>query len=278
MLRFPELLAIGVVALVCAVGAWVASKSMKKAYQSSAVVMMAGQAEGGALSALASQIGGVTALLGTGGGTSDKLNEALATLRSHWLARTFISADDRLTVLEAAVWPADRSKLPLDERLDAAASVLRSQVLTVSDDLRAGTIRVSVTWFDPAVAAKWANGYVSLADQTMRERAINDARRSIAFLKAAADKAESLELRQAVFRVIESQINSEMLAATRPEYSLRVIDPASVPRGHIRPKSWLIGVAGGVFGAMIGFCAIVLLRWRRDGRLPRSAARAEAAG
>src|SRR5262245_41654058 len=112
MPRFSEIIVIATVALVCAVGAWGASKLMRKAYQSAAVVMMAEPADGGALSALASQIGGVTALLGAGGGGSDKLNEALATLRSHRLAREFLSADGRLSILEAAVWPMDRSKLP----------------------------------------------------------------------------------------------------------------------------------------------------------------------
>jgi uncharacterized protein involved in exopolysaccharide biosynthesis len=268
-----QLAAIAAASLLCGAAAWVASKFMDKAYLASTTVMMAGEQDRSALGAFANQLSGVTALLGAANiGTGDKLNEALATLRSHRLALAFLAEGERLVTLEKGLWPdLDRSQDLMEDRLDEAAGALAAEVLSVGNDARSGTITVAVTWFDPVVAARWANDYVALADRTMRERAINDARRSIEFLQAAAAKAESVDLRQAVFRVLESQINAQMLASTRPEFAFRIIDPATMPRWHVRPKSWLMAVAGGVLGATAAYVFFVLRDWVRGGGLRRNA-------
>lgn len=253
------------VAFVCAVGTWAITKRMTKAYRAETVTMMSEGGDGSALAGLGGQLGGVAALLGSSIGPSDKTNESLATLRSRRLIAEFLRAQNRIKRLETLQWPDDHQQRTEDEHMTRAVSFMQANVLNVSDDRRTGTIRVSMTWYDRNEAAAWANDYVSAANDLLRSRAILDARQSIKYLKQAAANAESVELQQAVYRLLESQVKSEMLATTRPEFALRIIDPATVPPlgGHVRPRPALLGAAGGAIGALLAAGAILFMRWWR---------------
>lgn len=253
------------VGLVFAVAAWALSKQMRRAYRADVIVMMAESAESTSLAGLANQFGGVAALLGSSFAPAERLNEALATLRSRRVVVEFLRANDRLAQLQKDLGHHSSEPREPEDELNSMVSFFRRRVLAVAEDRRQGTIRVSITWFDRKLAAEWANEFVAVANRLMRERAINDAQRSTQFLKSAVESAESVELRQAIFRLMEAQIKSEMVATTRPEFALRIIDPAvpSSPDGHVRPKSALLGAAAGVFGTLSALFAFLLLNaWR----------------
>ena len=239
---------------------------MRRAYLAELTVMISRDVSADSLSSVAGQLGGVAALLGGSVGSSRDVNEALATLRSKLLTEDFLQRDGRLDeLLRVLSGPNLKSENQADQ-LQTAVDLFQSRILAVGYDVRSNLVTVSITWIDRQLASQWANAYVALANEVMRLREIKDARNRLEFLKREADKAQTLDLRQAIYRLMETQVRSEMLATTKPEFAFRVVDPATPPlvKDYVRPKSWLISLTGALFGGL--FTSAVML-WRRPVQL-----------
>jgi len=117
-------------------------------------------------------------------------------------------------------------------------------------------------WYDPKVAADWTNAYVALANDRLRSDAIQKSRRSIEFLEQEAGKTDVVELKQAIYRLIETQVNNAMYANVQREYAFRTIDPAvaSDPRRKVSPHRALMTLEGALAAAVLGMSWAL---WRR---------------
>jgi uncharacterized protein involved in exopolysaccharide biosynthesis len=134
--------------------------------------------------------------------------------------------------------------------------------LSIRDDKRTGLLTIDVDWEDPAVAAKWANGFVALANERLRARAIDEATRNIAFLNAQIPQTSVVEVQRAIYNLIESETKTLMLANVRMEFAFTVIDPAVPPERKYRPKRSVYVL----FGLFLGFAIGVLAAYWRSAR------------
>jgi uncharacterized protein involved in exopolysaccharide biosynthesis len=96
----------------------------------------------------------------------------------------------------------------------------------------------------------------------MRARAIEDAERSIEYLRGELQATTQVSLQQSISRLLESQMQNMMMARGNLEYAFRVVDTARVPKKRFTPKRTLITIGAGLIGGFLG-CALVLLRGRR---------------
>jgi uncharacterized protein involved in exopolysaccharide biosynthesis len=253
------------VALIAYGAAWL----MSPAYRAEIVVSPLGDSSRSDLMmAVGSQIGGLGALAGFGIGGDAGRNEQLATLTSRELAGRFIDAQGLVgqfcdaRVVECGEGAAGAG--PSERQRNDTLKKFRRRVLTVKEDKRTGLVHISVTWFDRGVAARWANDYVALANSVLLARSISESDRRVAFLRTAADKAETVELRAAVYNLMESEIKSRMVASSSIDYAFKVVDPATAPdvRDRVRPKRALMAVLGALLGAVAG-ATVLLLRAKR---------------
>jgi LPS O-antigen subunit length determinant protein (WzzB/FepE family) len=78
--------------------------------------------------------------------------------------------------------------------------------------------------------------------------------RSIEYLQQESAQASNIEIRSAVFKVMESELKDQMLARTRDSYAFAVLDPAIPPdlTDKDSPKRILYLTFGGVFGLLLG--------------------------
>jgi uncharacterized protein involved in exopolysaccharide biosynthesis len=127
-------------------------------------------------------------------------------------------------------------------------------VRRVTEDRRTGIVTLTILWSDPEVAAQWATYLVERANEDLRQRAILEAEESIAYLNKELVKTSVVEIRQAIYKLLEIKINSIMLANVQKEYAFRVIDPAAAPdeKDIAWPLRPLFSVAGLVLGGLIG--------------------------
>ena len=90
----------------------------------------------------------------------------------------------------------------------------------------------------------------------MRASAAADAAKNIEYLEDELKKTNVMEVRQAVYSVMESQMHEIMLANVQEEYAFKVIDPAVVPDpdDYVRPKRLSIII----LGLLIGFLAVAI--------------------
>lgn len=202
------------------------------------------QQKSSTLNALASQFGDLAALAGVNlDDTKNKSAEAVATLRSRSLAVAFINEEKLKPVLfpekwdtEKNVWK-DSGSIPTNWQ---AFELFDKDIRFVSVDRKTGFVTLTIEWKDPVLAAKWANSLVKRVNDKLRTRAIEEAETSINYLKKQLTVTSTVEVQQAIYRLIEAQTKSKMLAATRREYAFNIIDPAVPSEREARPKRVLV--------------------------------------
>jgi uncharacterized protein involved in exopolysaccharide biosynthesis len=216
----------------------------------------------GGMGNLSNQIGGLASLasvaginLDSGGGAD---REAKAILDSRRLAEEFIKQKNLLEVL------VPRSSKPSTMWL--AVKAFRDNVITIREDKRTGETTVNINWKNPAIAAQWANGYVALANERIRARAIDEANRNLKFLNEQIEKTRVVEVQKSMFNLVENETKTLMLANVRAEYAFTVVDPAVAPERKISPHRSIYIVVGALFGAMLGFLIAYVRRQRSFAR------------
>jgi uncharacterized protein involved in exopolysaccharide biosynthesis len=240
---------------------------MRPVYRASTTLIPASDDSGvGGLGAVAGQYAGLASLVGIDIGSADSLKtEAVAVLGSRAFTESFIRDLDLTRTILPDEWDeaagrwkeTDPAKIPT---VSDAARVFEQQVRGVSEDRQRGLITLSIEWYDREQAADWANTLVVRLNEYMRTRAISESQTSLEYLNKEVARTEVVELRQSIYRLIESQISRIMLANVRQQYSLRVVEPALVPtlRERVRPKRALIAIVGALVGLSLGTIAVLL--------------------
>jgi uncharacterized protein involved in exopolysaccharide biosynthesis len=223
-------------------------------------------------SSVLSQFGGIASLAGLSLHGDSEKSEAVAILQSDTLTMRYISDHDLLPVLYSKEWDplgkqwrgSDPQKRPT---LWRANEKFKGNVREVTESSKTGLISLTITWTDPHLAAQWANDLVKLANDYMRDKAIAESERNIAYLNDQAAKTDISQVRTAVYAILESEIRRAMIARGTEEYALRVLDPAVTPERPSAPKRTIWVIVGFVAGLFVSiFIVLVRESWTRSGR------------
>jgi uncharacterized protein involved in exopolysaccharide biosynthesis len=238
---------------------------MTPVYRSKALLVPVSQEqENRGLSAIAGQFGGLAQLAGLnfGGGGSSK-DEAIALLKSRGFTEQFIRSENLLPVLFDSKWDADQERWKSDDQneiptLNDGYRLFDRNVRQVTEDRKTSLVTLTIDWKDRELAARWAQLLVERVNQSMRERAIEESQRSLNYLNQELLKTEAAEVRQAIYRLIETQIKSIMWANVRDQYSFRVLDPPAVADKDdpVRPRRASMIAIGTVLGFFISLLIV----------------------
>lgn len=208
-----------------------------------------------------SQLGGLAALAGinvNGTGSSSK-DEAVAVLQSRVLTDLYVKENNLLPILFASDWDQDKNAWKDSDPEDVptlwdAFKLIEKKVRKVDVDKKTGLVTLSVEWKDPELAARWAAGLVARANAYMRQQAVQHAENNLTYLQDQAKAATSVELQQAIYRLMEAEVKKGMLANANAEFAFKVIDPPVVPEEKVRPKRLVIIFLGGILGLIASSC------------------------
>ena len=233
-------------------------------YRSQAVLSPVGSSSGGGLAALAGQFGGLASLAGLNLGAEDNVAESIAILKSRALTERFIRERNLLPVIFHDDWDAEKGAWDVDAddvpTLARGVERFDKSIRTVNQDVETGLVNLSVDWIDPVLARDWAQGLIAEVNADMRGRAIDQSKRNIEFLKGQLEATDAVELRTAVFSVMESEMKNAMMAAVRTDFAFEVIDPPVVPEKPAWPNRILLAVVGFFLGGMIGVLTVLMRR------------------
>ncbi|HEX4049625.1 MAG TPA: Wzz/FepE/Etk N-terminal domain-containing protein [Steroidobacteraceae bacterium] len=266
MLRRRLLIAAMVVFFVALAVA--AAVLLPRNYKAAVVLMPAPDlANGSGDDSLRGSVSGLIAAAGLGAGGNDRSAESLAVLQSEALTRNFIESNNLLPVLYADRWDAQTKRWKVSDARDVptiweADQFFHKDVYSVTRDTVTGLVTLTVKWKDPKIAAQWANGLVALTNQYLRDKAIARSERHLAYLNEQAARTSVVEVRQAIFGLLEDELKQIMVARGSDEYAFRVIDPATAPELPSNLPPWLLVVIGILAGLMLGiFATLVELAW-----------------
>ena len=273
----------GISALAAAVSIGVAL-TLPNIYTSSALLAPAEQSGGGLSARMAQQFGGLATLAGVqlpGGGEGGRAQLGMELMQSRAFLGEFVERRNLLPDLMAVeYWDMVTGDLVYDPEIynyesgkwvrdigppfQPKPSLLEAHeefmlILRVSQDMQTGYVSVSIDHESPIVAARWVNWMVEDVNAAVRAQDVEEANRSISYLKDQIANTSLAELQTVFFELIESQTETAMLTEVRPEYVFKTIDPAIVPEEKSRPSRALICALGTLLGGMLSVM-IVLIR------------------
>lgn len=260
-------------------------------YQSSVLVAPA-QEDGGGISGLASQFGGLASLAGInlGGGGSNQTVIAKEVLQSRAFLTDFFNRHGMqipLMALEgwqekSGEWVYDRDKYnpetgnwlpdgdggtykPTDWEMVEA---FRADHFSISEAKDTGMITVSVKHYSPVVAKQWAEKLIQDINEHMRKQDVEEAEARIAYLEQKLDETNIAGMQQVFYQLIENETRTVMLANAQKEYVFKTVDPAVVAEEKAEPKRALICVIATLLGGMLGVFIVFIRAFIRSGRDP----------
>lgn len=257
-------------------------------YKSEALLAPASEEQGGGLSALASQFGGLASLAGVnlgGKGGIDKTQLAIEVLKSRQFTSEFIQKHNILTDLMAAKkWDRDTDKIIYDSELynEQTNTWVRdveppfkpepsmqeaykefSKIFAANKDKESGMVTISVEHLSPTVAQQWVTWLIQDINKVMKDRDVAEAHRSTEFLNQQIALTNVADIKTVLYKLIEEQAKTIMFAEVRDEYVFKTIDPALAPEEKAKPKRALICVLGIVFGGMLGGMLVLVKHFVR---------------
>jgi len=229
------------------------------------------------------QLGGLASLAGIslGGGGSNKSELALHVLKSRKFVGNFIETHHLLVPLMATngwnkqantlkynadIYDSSRQQWLKDDdgktlqptKLETTQYFLKN-IMSVNADTKTGMVTLSIDYYSPELAQRWVAWLVSDLNEEMRLHDMEDAKNSINYLNEQVAKTSITDSRDMLFKLIEQQTKTLMLANARKEYVFETVDPAVVAEKKSKPKRALIVAVSVVLGGFLG-CLIVLIR------------------
>lgn len=245
-------------------------------YTSTATLAPSEEQQGGGLSALASQFGGLASLAGVslGNGKADKTTIAVEIANSRQFMTRFVR-DHHLEVALMAASSMDKKtkELVIDDDLfdvktqrwvrkvkegksieptDWELYKVVNKIISVTQDKKSGFVTINIDYYSPEMAKQWVDWFVTDLNNFMRKRDQIDAKRNITYLKQQLEKTAVADMQTVFYQLIEQQTKTLMLSEVNPEYVFKTLDPAVVAEEKTKPKRALIVILGAVVGGMFG--------------------------
>lgn len=253
---------IGVLCMGLAVGLalWLAITG-QPIYRAEATLILA-QPPDQSESGLSGQLGSLAALAGVSlRGSSDRKSEAIATMQSRTLTDSFVKDNNLLPVLFASRWDQATQQWKPDVKVPTlwdANKLITRDVRKVVEDRKTGLITLAVEWSDPELAAAWAFDLVERTNKLLQQSAYERSTRNIEYLKKQLEQTNIIEVRQAIYKLMESELKTSMLAQRSEDYAFKVLDSAVVPEEKVRPRRVLIVALGIVAGMFLWIVSLVV--------------------
>lgn len=231
------------------------SLSLDKYYSASLLMMPAAsssQSSQGLSSLLTGLTSGPSIL-----GSAPKTKEALAIFQSRLFIESFITRENLMPKLfyqsfdeEDLSWISDE----IPSLKDGYEQILSSLKI----DLDGSLITISLKSHDPDLAADIVNSMTKAVNNHIREESIEESKRSISFLETEINKTNLSSSIEMLYRLIEQQTQTIMVANTRQDYAFKVIDPAVAPVHPAGPNRRIIVIISTFIG-FLGSLFIVLV-------------------
>lgn len=231
-------------------------------YRAEALVQIRQESRaGGGLNALAAQFGGLADFAGLAGGSGGDRALTLATLKSRVVVQSFIQDNNLLPELFESKWDLENKRWNVSDPKKEPTpwhgyEAFSKGILKVAEDKKTGLVTVAIEWRDPEVAAAWVTELVARTNAHLRDKTILESEKNLDYLRQQVRQTGVVELQQAVYTLVESELKKLMLAKGGEEYAIKSVDPAQAPKQRTKPKRLQIALIGVLFGGLVGVVAV----------------------
>ena len=256
------------------------SLTLKDIYKSEAILSVAGESS---MSSSLASLGGLASLAGLNlpTGNADKSVVALEIIQTRDFLRHLMTIENILPSIMASKsydisskkiifdpkiynitneeWVREpaKNRQPKPSYLEAHKTYL--DMITVERDKLNNLISISVEHLSPIFAKDLLELIINETNEIIRSKDLQASSDAIMFLNNEIPKATLITMREAINRLVQSQLETQMLSKVSKEYVLKVVEPPFVPEIKSKPIRVLICFLGTLLGFM-GSLIFVLVR------------------
>ena len=257
--------------------------SLPNIYRAEVLLAPTSGGDSGGLSAVASQYAGIASLAGINisnvGAGVDPTALGIEVLQSRKFIVDFIERHDILVPLMGAKdWDLSDNTLIYDQDVydlntnewvrrasrprESKPSLLEayqefSEIMVVSQSADTSLVKISIDHYSPYIAKHWVDKLVEDINLVIKNQDVSEARNSIEYLNEQLESTALSEMRSIFYQLVEEQTKTIMLANARPEYLFRTVDPAVVTEEKVKPRRFLICLAGTGIGVFFGLVFVL---------------------
>ena len=200
------------------------------------------------LGALASMAG-----LNIGGDASNKEGvSALATLKSRTFLTEFIKNNNIKPELFPELWSIEKEDWIEDAPSDINAVSILKKMITYKKK-ESGIITYQIDSNYPQLSEYLANNIITSINNYVRKQAVEEAEKSIVFLKKELSSTNLAGIQKTIYSQIEAHTQRKTLANARDQYAYKVIDKAVESLSPSWPNKLQVSLLGLVAGIILGF-------------------------
>lgn len=230
------------------------SLSLQNFYTSSA--LLAPQKSSTSLSSSLSAISPLADVVGISTPISDDTTKAIERIKSYDFFVNYFIPNITVEDLASIRFKNLDDKIPSNQELYK----IYKKVFSVSQSKKTNFVTLSIQHYNPNVAKIWLDIIIKHINQSMMEEEILVTQDSISFLNTAFQETNIAELREAISRLLGSQMQKLMLASSNNSYVFVQIDPPIVPETKSSPARALVCIFGTLTGFFISIISVLLLR------------------
>ncbi len=132
------------------------------------------------------------------------------------------------------------------------------QILGISKDDITGFITISIQHQSPIVAKNWVELIVYNINESMRELDKLDAKNAINFLNQSSNSTSVQSIREVINRLLESKMQTLMLASSNKAYIFKTIDSPIAPEVKSGPVRSFICIMGTLIGLIVSMIIVFI--------------------
>jgi len=130
-------------------------------------------------------------------------------------------------------------------------------MMSISKDTKTGLINISVEHRSPVFAKEFLDLIIQEANALKRNKDIATTDRALSYLKEQLSQTVGARIKDSINMLIESQLETRMMANIHEEYSLIKIEPPFIPENRFFPKRSIICILGTLIGMMLSVMIVL---------------------
>jgi LPS O-antigen subunit length determinant protein (WzzB/FepE family) len=268
------------ITFVCAFCSIFYALSLTNYYKSEAVLTLAsGSSEMSTLSAFS----GIASMAGirmpsTGGG--DKGEIIVNTILSRAFLKHLLTFEDILpSIIAPKSYDSQSKKLVFDPNiydvsnktwmskddkgqqikpsyLEAYDVYMKQMAMNYND--RIGIISISIEHISPIFAKDFLDLIIREADTLIRQKDLQQSSDALDYLVSEISKTSLIEMKSSMNQLIQSQLETQMMAKIGTDYAVRIIEPPFIPEKKFKPSRFFIFLFGTMLGLVLGILWILI--------------------
>tara|TARA_Y100000590_G_C15714127_1_gene1011312 strand:+ start:1341 stop:2189 length:849 start_codon:yes stop_codon:yes gene_type:complete len=208
----------------------------------------------GTQSSTPSGLSGLASMAGINLGDSPGDREsasALATLNSRTFLSAYINNNKLKPKLFPDLWDQNKNKWKNDVPSDLGSVSSLKKMITLKKQ-ESGILIYQINSYSAELSSELANSLIESINNFVRQQTVEEAQKSILFLKKELSSTNLAGIQNTIYRQIEAQTKRMTLANARDQYAYKVIDRAVTSLSPSWPNKLQVSLLGLVIGIILG--------------------------